>query len=118
MQLQQLSMKASEASDEASDSASAVYRTLAARKSEVIGLFNEWDEGDGTVSKADFRKAMPVFGLKIPRVELVRIGPPSSRRHRARGPRPIARHSCRTNSSTPGPRTGPAKLRSKLFRPY
>ena len=30
----------------------------------VIDLFREWDEdGDGTVSKKEFRKAMPLLGL-------------------------------------------------------
>jgi len=33
----------------------------------VIDLFREWDEdGDGTVSKKEFRKAMPMLGLDVP----------------------------------------------------
>ena len=33
----------------------------------VIDLFREWDEdGDGTVSKKEFRKAMPMLGLQLP----------------------------------------------------
>ena len=32
----------------------------------VIDLFREWDEdGDGTVSKKEFRKAMPLLGLEV-----------------------------------------------------
>ena len=35
----------------------------------VIDLFREWDEdGDGNVSKAEFRRAMPMLGLDVPRV--------------------------------------------------
>ena len=34
----------------------------------VIDLFREWDEdGDGTVSKKEFRKAMPLLGLEVPK---------------------------------------------------
>ena len=37
----------------------------------VIDLFREWDEdGDGTVSKKEFRKAMPLLGLHVPRKEI------------------------------------------------
>ena len=37
----------------------------------VIDLFREWDEdGDGTVSKKEFRKAMPLLGLHVPRKEV------------------------------------------------
>ena len=37
----------------------------------VIDLFREWDEdGDGTVSKKEFRKAMPLIGLDLPRKEI------------------------------------------------
>jgi len=37
----------------------------------VIDLFREWDEdGDGTVSKKEFRKAMPLLGLEVPRKEV------------------------------------------------
>ena len=34
----------------------------------VIDLFREWDEdGDGTVTKKEFRKAMPHLGLEVPK---------------------------------------------------
>ena len=37
----------------------------------VIDLFKEWDEdGDGTVSKKEFRKAIPALGVQAPRVEI------------------------------------------------
>ena len=37
----------------------------------MIDLFKEWDEdSDGTVSKAEFRKAMPILGLAVPRREV------------------------------------------------
>ena len=37
----------------------------------VIDLFKEWDEdGDGTVSKKEFRKAVPALGLSAPRPEI------------------------------------------------
>ena len=37
----------------------------------VIDLFREWDEdGDGTVSKKEFRKAMPMLGLEVPKHEI------------------------------------------------
>ena len=37
----------------------------------VITLFREWDEdGDGTVSKKEFRKAMPLLGLDVPRADI------------------------------------------------
>ena len=33
----------------------------------VIDLFREWDEdASGTVSKKEFRKAMPMLGLDVP----------------------------------------------------
>ena len=33
----------------------------------VVDLFREWDtNGDGTVNKAEFRKAMPKLGLRVP----------------------------------------------------
>eukprot|EP00966_Prymnesium_polylepis_P135405 3130038-Prymnesium_polylepis.1 len=35
----------------------------------VIDLFREWDEnGDGQVSKAEFRRAMPMLGLDAPKI--------------------------------------------------
>ena len=37
----------------------------------VIDLFREWDEdGDGMVSRKEFRKAMPLLGLQVPRPEV------------------------------------------------
>ena len=37
----------------------------------VIDLFREWDEdGDGVVSRKEFRKAMPLLGLQVPRPEV------------------------------------------------
>jgi Ca2+-binding EF-hand superfamily protein len=37
----------------------------------VIDLFREWDEdGSGTVSKKEFRKAMPMLGLQLPEKEV------------------------------------------------
>ena len=37
----------------------------------VIDLFREWDDdGSGTVSKAEFRKAMPMLGLSVPSSEM------------------------------------------------
>jgi hypothetical protein len=37
----------------------------------VIDMFREWDEnGDGTVSKAEFQRAMPMLGLHAPREEV------------------------------------------------
>ena len=40
-------------------------------QAKVLALFKEWDEdGDGTVSKREFRRAMPLLGLKAPREHL------------------------------------------------
>ena len=37
----------------------------------VLDLFREWDEnGDGTVSKQEFQRAMPMLGLQVPREEV------------------------------------------------
>ena len=37
----------------------------------VIDLFREWDEdGDGTVTKREFRKAIPALGVHAPRAEI------------------------------------------------
>jgi len=37
----------------------------------VIDLFHEWDtNGDGTVTKKEFRKAMPVLGFDAPKEEV------------------------------------------------
>ena len=42
----------------------------------VIDLFREWDEdGDGTVSKKEFRKAMPLLGLEVPKKEIDALFP-------------------------------------------
>ena len=40
----------------------------------VIDLFRQWDEdNDGTISKAEFRKAMPLLGLDVPKKEIDRL---------------------------------------------
>ena len=37
----------------------------------VIDLFREWDEnGDGVVSKKEFRRAMPLLGFDVPKPEI------------------------------------------------
>ena len=58
----------------------------------VIDLFREWDEdGDGTVSKKEFRKAMPLLGLDVPKKEIDALfdewDPDGSRRLWTRGGR-------------------------------
>jgi len=41
---------------------------LTAHATRVIDLFSEWDDdGDGLVSKSEFRKAMPMIGLQVSR---------------------------------------------------
>ena len=53
-----------------SDIATQLRDALTAQAVRVIDLFREWDEdGDGTVSKKEFRKALPALGLKVPREE-------------------------------------------------
>ena len=45
----------------------ALHKNLA----RVIDLFREWDEdGSGNVSKKEFRKAMPMLGLRVAREAL------------------------------------------------
>ena len=40
----------------------------------VIDLFREWDEdGDGTISKKEFRKAMPLLGFDAPRATVDQV---------------------------------------------
>ena len=40
---------------------------LTTNAARVIDLFREWDEdASGTVSKKEFRKAMPMLGLDVP----------------------------------------------------
>ena len=40
----------------------------------VVDLFREWDEdGDGTVSKKEFRKAMPLLGFDAPRATVDQV---------------------------------------------
>ena len=42
-------------------------RVLTTNAVRVIDLFREWDEdASGTVSKKEFRKAMPMLGLDVP----------------------------------------------------
>ena len=37
----------------------------------VIDLFRDWDEdGNGTISKKEFRKAIPLLGLCVPTAEV------------------------------------------------
>ena len=44
---------------------------LSANAVRVIDLFRDWDDdGDGTVSKKEFRKAMPLLGFNVPRKEI------------------------------------------------
>ena len=58
--------------DKESDSIREQLRqTLTANAVRVIDLFREWDEeGNGTVSKKEFRKAMPMLGLQVPMQEV------------------------------------------------
>jgi len=43
---------------------------LKANQARVIDLFRSWDDdGDGTISKKNFRRAMPILGLNVPRAE-------------------------------------------------
>ena len=59
--------------DEASDkSVAEQLRTILSKNAvRVIDLFREWDEdGDGVVSKKEFRKAMPLLGLEVPKKEI------------------------------------------------
>ena len=40
----------------------------------VIDLFRSWDEDEsGTVSKKEFRRAMPLLGLDVPKKEIDRL---------------------------------------------
>ena len=42
--------------------------SLATQSARVIDLFREWDEdGDGTVSKKEFRKAIPLIVQDVPK---------------------------------------------------
>ena len=44
---------------------------LTANAVRVIDLFRDWDDdGDGTVSKREFRKAMQTLGLNVPREDV------------------------------------------------
>ena len=57
--------------DESKPVAEQLRETLAQHAVRVIDLFREWDkDGDGTVSKREFRKAMPLLGLDVPRAEV------------------------------------------------
>ena len=49
----------------------ALKKALRENATRIIDLFKEWDEdGDGTVSKKEFRKAMPMLGLEVPALEV------------------------------------------------
>merc|ERR1719272_1223165 len=51
--------------------ASELVELLSANAARVIDLFREWDEdGDGRVSKKEFRRALPLLGLQVPREEV------------------------------------------------
>ena len=60
-----------------SEQLAAALKTNSAR---VLDLFRDWDaDGDGEVSRAEFRRAMPALGLNVPTKsidELVRAAPP------------------------------------------
>ena len=46
-------------------------RALRKKLTRVIDLFREWDEdGNGSVTKKEFRKAMPMLGLEVPVAEV------------------------------------------------
>ena len=75
--------------------------TLSKQAVRVIDLFREWDEdGDGTVSKLEFRKAMPMIGLDVPLDEIDKV----------RSPAPIHR-------PPPTHRPAPTALRHHAHRP-
>ena len=49
-------------------------RALVANMVRVVDLFKEWDaNGDGTVSKAEFQRALPMLGLNAPRDEVGKL---------------------------------------------
>ena len=57
--------------DEDGDVREQLKEALRRSATRVIDLFREWDEdGDGTVSKKEFRRAMPLIGLDLPRKEI------------------------------------------------
>ena len=48
--------------------------TLSKHAVRVIDLFREWDDdASGTVDKREFRRAMPLLGLDVPRAEVDRL---------------------------------------------
>ena len=51
--------------------AEVLKEALALNATRVIDLFKTWDEDqDGTVSKKEFRRAMPMLGLELPRQDV------------------------------------------------
>jgi len=81
-------------------------RVLTTNAVRVIDLFREWDEdGDGIVSKKEFRRAMPLLGLQVGIRVRVRV-------RVAQGPSPSPRCRCprtrSTRSSTAGTPTARA----------
>ena len=47
---------------------------LTAKAVRVIDLFKQWDEdGNGAVSKKEFRKAMPLLGFEVPKEEVDKL---------------------------------------------
>ena len=48
--------------------AEVLKQTLAASFGRVVELFHEWDDdGSGRIDAAEFRRALPMFGLKVER---------------------------------------------------
>ena len=46
-------------------------QALSKNAGRVIDLFREWDtDGDGQVSKKEFRRAMPMLGLDVPKADI------------------------------------------------
>ena len=57
--------------DEGADVAQQLRDVLSENAVRVIDLFREWDEdGSGYVDKREFRKAMPLLGLEVPRRDI------------------------------------------------
>ena len=63
-QASERSAKADRQQVTARNSVESLYRDLGVHGKEALELFGQWDvDGDGTVSKAEFRRAMEVLGL-------------------------------------------------------
>ena len=62
--------------DEASDKSigQQLKEALRANSGRVIDLFREWDtDGDGKISKKEFRKAMPMLGFYVPVADIDKL---------------------------------------------